>query len=97
MASNFTIALKTGLFEPRPSTIRGWVWVSKKAIHYFAVSGTGLVVNAISFQVLIRFVHVAPAWWANLLAIVIGMASNYTVAVTTKMVPIEFESSPQDA
>lgn len=87
MTSNFTIALKTKLFEAMP-TSRRWVWVTRKVVHYFAVSGTGLVVNAVSFQVLLRLLGLAPSW-SNLLAVILGMAANYSLAIVTKLVPIE--------
>lgn len=87
MTSNFTIALKTRLFESMPHSNRG-LWLVRKAAHYFAVSGTGLVVNALSFQLLIRFANIPPSW-SNLLAVILGMAANYSLAVTTKLVPIE--------
>ena len=87
MTSNFSIALKTRLFESMPHTNKG-LWIARKATHYFAVSGTGLVVNALSFQVLFRFATLAPSW-SNLLAVIFGMAANYSLAVTTKLVPLE--------
>ncbi len=87
MTSNFSIALKTRLFETMPHENRS-LWIVRKAVHYFAVSGTGLVVNALSFQLLFRFANLAPSW-SNLLAVILGMASNYSLAVTTKLVPIE--------